>query len=135
MPNVRSLNQKKYNISKHRFMELYHYCLQYREWQEELTGLDSTVKGVDTSGDGISGNGAGDPTARMAIRRQELSDKCELIEETAREADPEIYHYLLKTVTIEDMTYSRLALQGLPCGRDRYYNSRRKFYWLLDKKL
>ncbi|MXP77257.1 hypothetical protein GN277_18300 [Lachnospiraceae bacterium WCA-9-b2] len=36
MPDVRPINKKKYEISKHRFLELYYYCMQYREWVDEL---------------------------------------------------------------------------------------------------
>ena len=33
--------KNKYYISKHRYYELKHFCLQYNEWIEELKKLDS----------------------------------------------------------------------------------------------
>ena len=46
MGSVRSLNQNKYGISKNRFRELYYWCLQYKEWKEELNYRTSTVKSL-----------------------------------------------------------------------------------------
>ena len=47
MGKVRPINEKKYDISKHRFLELYHFCMQYNEWKDELTQRGSTLlKGV-----------------------------------------------------------------------------------------
>ena len=46
MAKVRPINEKKYNIDKHRFMELYYHCLQYQKWKEELKYIDDTVRSV-----------------------------------------------------------------------------------------
>ncbi|MDY4080120.1 MAG: hypothetical protein SOY97_00665, partial [Candidatus Metalachnospira sp.] len=68
--------------------------------------------------------------------RAELNRKCELVEQTAIEAAPEFYNYLLKAVTNEGITFNYLkSVMDIPCGRDMYYDRRRKFYWLMSKKL
>lgn len=134
MPDVRPINQDKYNISKHRFLELYHFCMQYQEWRDELKYCTDTVKGINYSAE-IKGTGTDNATEQLAIRRDELKRKCELIEQTAIEADPEIYQYIIKGVTANYASYKYLReVMNIPCGKDMYYNRRRKFYWLLSRK-
>lgn len=136
MPDVRPINKKKYEISKHRFLELYHYCMQYGEWIDELNGMTDTVKGIaNTEGTRGSG-GVGSPTEQLAIRRVKLQEKCEIIEQTAIEADPELYPYIIEGVTTEYATYNYLKMsKGIPCGKTVYYDRRRRFYWLLSQRL
>lgn len=133
--NVRPINEKKYDISKHRFLELYHFCMQYSEWKDELKYKKDTVRSIEVT-DMPTSHGNGDATANLAVRRAELQRKCELIEQTAIEADPDIYQYIIKGVTTEYATYKYLKENaGIPCGKDMYYNRRRKFYWLLSNKI
>lgn len=135
MPNVRNTSLKKYDISSHRFMELYHHCLQYNEWKEELEEKCDTLHGAGVY-EAFGGYHYSDATQRLAMRRAELSRKCEVIEQTAKETDPDIGKYILKAVTNEDVTYNYLNMNmNIPCGKDMYYDRRRKFFWLLDKKI
>lgn len=136
MPDVRPINEKKYEISKHRFLELYHFCMQYQEWKNELKYEKDTVKCIANT-EGIHGSGgSGSATERLVIRRMKLLEKCEMVEQTAIEADPELYRYILEGVTAEYATYKYLRqVEGIPCGRTMYYDRRRKFYWLLSKKI
>lgn len=134
MGNVRPLNRSKYGISGHRFKELYYWCLQYDEWKDELKYKTNTVRSIEITDMPTAHNGE-DATQQLAIRRAQLSKNCELIEQTAIEADSELYQYLLKAVTNEDVTYRYLKMiMGIPCSHNTYYNRRRKFYWLLSQK-
>ena len=133
MGNVRPLNQSKYGISKNRFWELYYWCLQYGEWKDELKYKTDTVGAMEITDMPTSRN-VGDATQQLAIRRSMLEQNCRLIEQTAIEADPDIYQYLLKAVT-EDASYRYLdMIMNIPCGKKMYYDRRRKFYWLLSQK-
>ena len=134
MTKVRPLSQKKYEISKHRFLELYHFCLQYQEWKNELEHMQDTVKSMSYSV-AAKGNGSGSATERLVIRRERLRKKCELIEQTAIETDPDIYEYILIGVTTEYGSYRYLSSIGMPCGKTMYYERRRRFYWLLSQKI
>lgn len=135
MPNVRPINEKKYDISKHRFLELYHYCMQYNEWQDELKYKQDTVRSVEITDMPVS-HVNGDATAALAMRREELKKKCELIEQTAIEADSDIYEYIIKGVTNDWATYPYMqSVMNIPCSRNTYYNRRKKFFWLLSKKI
>ncbi len=136
MPDVRPINKKKYEISKHRFLELYHYCMQYREWLDELNYMTDTVKGLANMEGTRSSGEAGSATEWLVIRRMKLRKKCEIIEQTAAESDPTIYPYIIEGVTNEYATYKYLKqAKGIPCGKDMYYDRRRKFYWLLSQKI
>lgn len=135
MPNVRNTSLKKYGISPNRFRELYYFCLQYNEWKDELTYKCDTVKSVKIT-DMPGAHQTSDDTELLATRRAELSRKCELIEQTAIEAGADLYQYIIKAVTNEGITYNYLsAVMDIPCGKDMYYDRRRKFYWLLSKKI
>jgi len=135
MPTVRPLNNKKYNISKHKFFEIYHFCLQYEEWKDELKYKTDTVKSIGIT-DMPSGSSIGDATAALGVRRAELSKKCEIIEQTAMETEGDLYPYILKAVTNEGISYHYLkTVMAIPCGKDMYYDRRRKFYWLMSNKI
>ena len=135
MANVRSLNKDKYSIDKFRFRELYYFCLQYNGWKDDLKYNENPLKGVQY--DGMPGSGSpGNPTMKAAIECAEMSKKCAVIEAAAKMADPELFDYIIFAVTHENITFNYLKLQKeIPCERDRYYNSRRKFYFHLDKLL
>ena len=122
----------KWWISKHRYYELKHYCLQYREMKEEL---ESMIKLPGSFCD-ISGQAAfdGDRTGNTAIDRAYLSHRIESIEQAAVESDPELYDYILKAVT-EGYSYEYLkGVLEMPCSRDYYYDRYRKFFWCLSRK-
>lgn len=135
MPDVRPINEKKYGISKHKFLQAYHFCMQYNEWLEELRYCDSTVKSIQIT-DMPKGSSQGKPDEDLAIRRAQLSRNVEMVEQTAVEADPELYPWILKAVTTEGVGYRYLDdRMKIPCSKNTYYNRRRKFYWLLSKKI
>lgn len=52
------------------------------------------------------------------------------------EAGPDIYKALLKGVTTRNSSAKWLRGKGLLyAGDDRYHLARRKYFWLLDKRL
>lgn len=123
--------KNKYWISRHRFYELKHFCLQYPEWSKAVTEI-GLVHGCRY--DDIYTKSIGDPTGNLATKRIKYLDKMQLVDDLAHEASPELYLWLLKGVT-EGVTYPALSTRyGLPCCRDMYYDMYRKFFWLLDKK-
>jgi hypothetical protein len=139
MPNVRPIN-KKYGISKHAFATAYSYCLQYSEWKAEIENNTDTYRSPQVTGmpTGSGSGGGSDATADAAMRRAELIDKVALVEDTARAAVTgydEIYPYLLRYVTTEGCTFRMIDQQGVPCGRTLFYEIRRKFYYMMAKKI
>lgn len=135
MPNVRPVSEKKYGISKHKFLQIYHFCMQYNEWLDELAYKTNTVKSADAS-ECCSGGAASSATETLAVRRAELNRCRELVEQTCMEADGDIHQWLLKAVTNEGISYTYLKERmNIPCGKKMYYDRRRKFYWLMSKKI
>lgn len=60
--------------------------------------------------------------------------KVGIIKDAAIEADAEISDYIIKAVT-QDIPYWKMELDGMPCGHDKFYNARRKFYYILAHKI
>lgn len=122
--------KSRYHLSKHRYLELKHFCLQYPEWKERLRELtDLTAHAMVTAGsDQISNE-----TERMALEKTILKNKIELVEKTAMEADKSLWFYILQGVT-EERTFTYLSnMAGIPCGKNMYYDRYRRFFWLLSK--
>lgn len=133
---IRPINEDKYGINKHKFLEVKYHCLQYPEWRKELANLTDAIKGMQYGQEGKGSKSQASSTERLAIKRLELEEKCKRIEQTAIETDPEIYQWLLEGVTTEYATYRYLRdAKGIPCGDQKYYKTRRKFYWLLSQKI
>lgn len=98
--NKRGIKLKDYGISRNKYNELKYFCMQYAEKKREAATDD--------------------------LRRRDV----EQIEQTAVDADGDIYPYLLRNVT-EGIPYEYM---DVPCGRKQFYESRRLFFVLLARK-
>ncbi len=136
MGKVRGIQTGDYKLRKYEFLHVYYYCLRYNEWRDELAYKTDTVKSIEIS-DAPRGSGnEGNATEDLAIRRAMLSKNCEVLEQTAIEADADLYQYIIKAATNEHITYDYLKLiMDIPCSRNTWYQRRRKFYWLMSKKI
>jgi len=137
MGNIRpTLRRNKWNISKHEFYAAYHYALQYNEWNDMIIAISSIDTPDPEQADMPRGGNTSDTTYRKALKISEYRDRMRLIEQIVKEADSNIYCWLLKGVTNENCTYTYLAqMMNIPCGKNYYYDKRRKFYYLLSKRL
>lgn len=122
-----------YYISTERYMELRHFCLQYKEWKHILGQLNGWESPNDEVGGIIPGNLPADPTECQAVLRAIYSERIKMVEQCAERVEPVIAPYILKGVT-EDLSYQHLYARGVPCGRRTYYQLYRKFFWLLSKE-
>lgn len=135
MARNRSKKTGKWKISAHEFYMAMHFAYQYHEWKKELTGLTDTSKAI-TYSDMPKGNLNPDPTGDLVERREKLVRNIDIVERSAREADPELYEWLMLGVTNDGVNYESLrTLKGIPCSRNTYYERRRKFYYLLSKQI
>lgn len=127
--------KNKYWISRHRYYELKHFCLQYPTWKRVCVALDDlSVHSPIIESIPVFGNIPSDPTAKYAIAKEYYSNKIKMVERVALEADPAIGMYVLRAVT-EELSYNYLKMKlGIPCGKDMYYDRYRKFFWLLSKE-
>lgn len=133
--NVRAelSENNKYWISRHRYYELKHFCMQYAEWKREYAERRATLMStVDTTRLPQNGSEA-DPTANAAIALAQIASRIELIEHCAAETDSVLGGYVLIGVT-KGIPYDILRLKfGVPCCKAVYYDFYRKFFWLLSK--
>ncbi|WP_419504085.1 hypothetical protein [Enterocloster sp.] len=124
----RDMKLSDYNISRAKYNELKYFCMQYAEKKRELEkgyGLNAIVN------DGMpKGNMSGNPVERAAIHNTMLRADIELIEQTAIEADSEIYPWILKNVT-DGLPYEYM---DVPINRTDFYCIRKYFFYLLSLK-
>lgn len=124
--------KNEYYISKHRYYELKHLCMQYSDWKKAYADYSELYTSSATFERQRGQYTPSDITSRYAIKKAEVKEKIELIESTARKADPDLHSYILKAVT-EGLSYTYLKTKlDIPCGRDMYYDRYRRFFWLLN---
>lgn len=124
----------KYELSQARIATVKAYAREYPDWVRKRAYMTTTTR-TQRFDEPMGGTpGAGRPTEKLAIKRAQLSKKINLIEQTAKTADPFHYPYLLKGVTT-GISYEKLLAEGMPCSRNTYYKHRRYFYWLLSEKM
>lgn len=126
-------SKNKYFITRHRYLELYHFCLQYNDWKAASLSVVGGSKSILYAA-GKKSNTVRRPTENLALKISQGDTFMKLIKDTCYEADETIWKWLLIGVT-EGVSFNRLKLiYNLPCERDMYYDRYRKFFWLLDKK-
>lgn len=124
--------KNKYWIDKHRYYELKHFCLQYKEWKRTYESCNESLIFAASIEMAQKSNIPSDLTAKYAIKKVQCSERIKMVEQAAREADEHLYPYILKAVT-EELSYPYLKTKmGIPCGRDMYYDRYRRFFWVLD---
>jgi len=123
----------KYWIDKHRHYELKHFCLQYPAWKKAYSDFDDSSLPLSMIDNVPTSNLPGDPTAKRAVMKAYFSEKMNLIERAAIEADRYLCDYILKAIT-EELSYTYLkAKLDIPCSKDMYYDRYRRFFWILNK--
>lgn len=130
---VPELSKKnKYWISKHRYYELKHFCLQYPEWKQNYLYLE-TKKFPDGSIVKTFESKVTDPTADTALQRLWFAERINLVDKTVYIAGGDIYKYLHKSVT-EGVGFTYLKnFMSIPCGKDLFYDRYHKFFYILSK--
>ena len=128
--------KNKYWISKHRYYELRHFCLQYPEWKKQIKDLDGLPKMSVERRERIIAGQTADPTVMYAQARMFLNHKIDIVEMTAYECCMHQFWYpiLVRAVT-EGLSYDVLQAQLgiMPVSHGEWYIVYRKFFWMLDK--
>lgn len=133
--NLKQLSTKNpYWLPHAAFYSAYYFALRYQEFLDELEALGDGARGISYDSQ-PHGDSTGTALEDLAIKRAKVSSYIDLIESSCLEADREIAPYLLKAVTNIDVGYDYLDHLGMPCGRGTFYKRRRKFYYILSKKL
>ena len=129
---VPELSKKnKYWISKHRYYELKHFCLQYPEWKQSYLYLETKIfpAGIIVK----KSENQGTPTEDLALQRLWYAERINLVDKTCFIAGEDIYKYLHKSIT-EGVGFNYLkSFMDMPCGKDLYYDRYHKFFYILSK--
>lgn len=124
--------RSQYWISRHRHYELKYFCLQYPSWKKHHASLNDISIRTSTIERTPSNGLPSDPTANLALLRDEYASKIRMVEKAAWKADPQLCSYILRAVT-EGLSYTQLKSRlNIPCSRDTYYDRYRRFFWLLS---
>lgn len=126
----------KYKMTKEQYLSAKYYALRYNEWVLEYRAICDTSSAITYSDMPKGSFNTESQVEEAAIKADKIHDRIRLIESTAKEAMPDLSDYILKAVTNTDITYHQLrTLTNIPCGKNVFYNARRKFYWLLYQKI
>lgn len=131
-PEVSKRN--KYHISKHKYYELKHYCLQYPEWEKMYRKLNSDAySSAKLQEYAAQDRSFCDPVGTVATLRAYYAQKINELKAIAKQADPELADYILMSVTtICSYPYMKTVM-NIPCSKDTFYDRYRKFFFLLAR--
>lgn len=122
-------SKNDYWIPKHRYYELKHFCLQYRDWRQSYGSVNCVSSPALVARSGA----ISDPVEHAAKLRLFFKDRMDMVEQAAHEADPTIWNRIFKAVT-EGLSYDVLnAREPMPCSREYYYAVYRRFFWILSR--
>ena len=123
-----------YYISKHRYLELKHFCLQYPEWKKRYLELQLVLNKSGIIFSPSSQLYVSDPVGNIAIEMAELKRKMELVEDTAKCTDESLSCYILEAVTTAKTYEFFQTHYDIPCCRDTFYMRYRKYFYLLNRR-
>lgn len=137
MGKYRTLSENnKYYLPKHTYLTCIHYALQYRDWKASLDAKRDTRGAIRYDKDKIQNSNDYDSTSETAIRMVEIEDKCAMIDKCINIAcDSVSLEKYLRLGVCYGFTFHQLEEEGIPCGKNMYYDIRQKFYYELSKKI
>lgn len=129
---LRDMTWEDYGISKNRYAELKAFCLQYGEKKSKIKyGISAAQYDGQPKA-----HSAGSQTERQAMDNVIYMKDCAMIEEAAIRTNPEIWRYIVKSVTL-GLSYEFIEYdneQGkIPMCRRDFYGTRKKFYAILNE--
>lgn len=126
----------KYYIPKEEYLTAIHYSLRYPLLQEEYKFGADTSKAITYDKEKVQTSNDFCSTEEIAIRLAEIKQKIDLIDDTLIEAAGEVLAPYIKFSVCFGMTYVQLqTTKDMPCGQRHFYELRRKYYYLLSKKI
>ena len=137
MGKYRTLSEgNKYYLPKHTYLTCIHYALQYRDWKASLDANRDTRGAIRYDKDKIQNSNDFDSTSETAIKMIEIEAKCKIIDECIGIAcDGSQLDKFIRLGVCYGFTVYQLMEDGMPCGKNMYYNIRQRFYYELSKKI
>lgn len=133
---MRTWTLKVPELSKARVEELQRFCWQYREKKARIAAMRGASGGSEIDGMPNGRGGISRPTETIALRIVDSRDArdVQMIEDAAREAtegSEALYACLIANVC-DRVGYNYLNMP--PQGVNQFSVTKRRFFWLLDKK-
>lgn len=125
---------RKYELTQAERESTYWYAMRYNELKREQKLTEDTLKAIPMERD-PKGNLSDSETEKAAIDAGDIKSKISLIERTAKDASGDLYKWILYAVTTRGAGYEVMKTKDIPCGKNTFYEARRKFYYLLAKRL
>lgn len=124
--------KNKYWISRHRYYELKHFCLQYPYWKQEIDALSERITSVMSEAK-VDSNEVKRTTEALVEDRSRYIWRIRCLESALMYVDSDLGNYIFRAVT-ENLSYTYLKEKmRVPCCKDVYYENYRKFFFYLDK--
>lgn len=131
IPKKRDIKLSDCDISKAKYNVLKYFCIQYEEKKRKLQRMRQRGNQLNSIYANIkSGENSEINCDENAVKCERLRKDIELIEQTAIEADSDIYQYIIKSVA-EGINYEYM---DVPLSRTKFYDTRRFFFYLLAQK-
>ena len=126
----------KYYIPKEDYLTAIHYALGYPLLKEEVETMADTSRGITYDKDKVQTSSGYDMTFEAAVKIAESNKqhKMQLIDDTIKLVADGM-DYWLRLGVCYGLTFDQLKGKGMPCERDYYYLMRRKFYYVLAKRI
>lgn len=121
-----------YHLSKHRYLELVHFCRQYPEWKKLLqtTQPHITTEGILKIRSQLDEH----KNEETALIRAALQRNIELVERVAASTDEYLGRFILLAVT-EGLSFPQLKMrEHIACEKNMYYDRYRKFFYFLSQE-
>ena len=124
--------KRTYYISKHRYYELKHFCLQYNEWRNLIFSRGQNLT-KSFEWHGHRQKEFEDPVGEEVGRLEWAKKNMQMVEDAAKKTDDFLAPYILKACT-DGRSYTSLKLiDDMPCSRDAFYICYHKFFWILSQ--
>lgn len=126
----------QYYLPKHTYLMCIHYALQYRDWVAMLNMNRDTRGAIRYDKDKVQITNDYDSTSETAMRMLNISKKVEIIDGVIHDAcDGANLDEWIRLGVCYGFTVYQLLEQGMPCGKNMYYEIRQRFYYELSKKI
>lgn len=121
-------------ISPNRYREIWYFLRQYPEWRTEA---DSLIRFGGGEMDGMPhATDTGDPVFRIAVKREKLLQKIQLVDRCAAEVEGGRWYIVLIQNCCMGKPIRYMPVEYLPTSkRVRYSMAKKEFYRLINEEL
>lgn len=131
---MREYVPKEWRVAKERWLEMIYFSRQYNKRKVEIDNIRFEYRAAMNGSGTVSSSATASPVEQKADRIAALRSKNDMIEMCCRIAtkdEPGMYHYLFVYVT-NKVGYAQL---GCPCGKNKFSQYRKYYFYLLNTML